>query len=86
MILHIFAVRDRATDQFGTPMFLVNKGHAIRSFSDEINRSAVDNQLFNHADDFDLYALGLYDTDKGMFTCDRGPEQIAVGKDLQIKN
>lgn len=83
MMLQIFAVRDRATDQFGTPMFLVTAGQAIRSFSDEINRQAADNLLHTHPDDYDLYALGSYDTVTGLFLSGP-PEQLAVGKNLKL--
>lgn len=82
MILNIYAVRDRATNQYGNPMFLVNHGHAIRSFQSEVNRADKDNALHQYADDFDLYHLGSYDTDLGTFVT-KFPEQIAVGKDLK---
>lgn len=78
----IFAVRDRATDSFGQPMFLVNTGQAIRSFSDEINRAAEDNMLHKHPDDFDIYELGEYDTDTGLFATGT-PLQIAIGKQVK---
>ena len=83
MKLLIFAVRDRATDQYGTPMFLISRGQAIRSFSDEVNRKAQDNQLNQHPEDFDLYQLGEYDTDAGTFRTDT-PAQVAIGKDQLI--
>lgn len=83
MILRLFAVRDRATDQFGNPFCVVSKGQAIRSFSDEINRDAPDNGMRAHAEDFDLYYLGEFDTDKGRFTTN-DPEMVAVGKDLKV--
>jgi hypothetical protein len=83
MKLLMFAVRDRATDMFGTPMFLVSTGQAIRSFADEVNRAAADNQLANHAEDFDLYALGEFDTNTAEFTTAR-PEQIAIGKNVKL--
>jgi hypothetical protein len=83
MKLFIFAVRDRATVQFGNPMFLVSEGQCIRSFTDEVNRADKDNQLFNHADDFDLFRLGSFDTDSGMF--DVGvPTQVVTGKSVKV--
>lgn len=84
MKMFIFVVRDRATDQYGNPMFLVSRGQAIRSFSDEVNRSAADNQLWVHPEDFDLYELGGYNTDSGLF--DTGtPEMICIGKNVSTK-
>ncbi len=83
MKMMIFCVRDRATDQFGNPMFLINQGQAIRSFSDEVNRNADDNMLFKHPDDYDLYVVGQFDTDHGTFDC-HVPEQIAIGKSVKL--
>jgi len=85
MILEIFAVRDRATDAFGNPMFLQSHGQAIRSFTDEVNRSEKDNPLYQHPDDFDLYCLGKYDTEFGTFIQDVPPKQILLGKTCAIR-
>jgi hypothetical protein len=85
MKLFIFVVRDRATDQFGTPMFLVSSGQAIRSFSDEVNRAAQDNMMYQHPDDFDLYSLGSFDTNAGVFETSV-PEQVAIGKMVKVRS
>lgn len=85
MKLQMFAVRDRATDQFGTPMFLVAEGQAIRSFTDEVNRAGADNQIYNHPDDFDLYKLGAFDTATGLF--EAVPPVMAVsGKQVKVRS
>lgn len=84
MKLQMFAVRDRATDMFGTPMFLQSRGQAIRSFTDEVNRQAEDNQLYRHPEDFDLYFMGVFSTDDGSFDACR-PEQLVIGKDVAIR-
>ena len=85
MKLKIFAVRDRATDQFGTPMFLMAIGQAVRSFTDEVNRMDKDNQLYLHPDDFDLYTLGEFDSDSGLFSVGQ-PEQVCIGKNVAVRN
>jgi hypothetical protein len=77
----VVAVRDRASDTFGQPFYVVARGQAIRSFSDEINRVAQDNPLNAHPDDFDLYELGTYEDSTGMFETGV-PVMVAVGKDL----
>lgn len=83
MKMIVFAVKDRATNMFGTPMFLLSAGQATRSFSDEINRSAADNQLFQHPDDFDLYELGFYDSNDGSFLT-HTPELVILGKQCVV--
>lgn len=81
---YVFAVRDRAADTFGSPFCQVARGQAIRAFSDELNRSSADNQLFLHPEDFDLYELGEFDDSTGLYETGV-PKQIAVGKDLRVK-
>lgn len=77
----IFAIRDRAADVFGQPMFFPSTGLAVRGFSDEVNRVAPDNNLNKHPEDFDLFQLGEYDDETGTMSATR-PEQVAVGKDV----
>jgi hypothetical protein len=62
--MYVFAVRDLKSEVFGRPFFAVSLGTAIRSFDDEVNRQAPDNDMYNHSEDFQLFALGKYeDTD-----------------------
>lgn len=84
MILGIFSVRDRQGESFATPMFIPMPGQAIRSFTDEVNRSADNNPLYMHPDDFDLYRLGAFDTDTGRFINGADPEVIALGKNVKL--
>lgn len=85
MKLFVFAVRDRATDAFGTPMFMVSAGQVIRSFTAEVNRADKDNQLFNHSGDFDLYELASFDAETGLFE-GHPPRLIARAQDLRVSN
>jgi len=84
MIQYICTVKDRAADAFGRPMFVPSTGVAIRSFSDEINRNNADNQLYNHPDDFDLYELGQFDDNTGLFTLHDQPKLLSLGKQVKI--
>lgn len=84
MRLLCFCVKDRATDAFGNPMFMLATGQAVRSFSDEVNRAGDDNQLYQHPDDFDLYELGDFDTESGSFDC-FVPRLLTRGKDVSLR-
>lgn len=84
MKLTLCTVKDRAADAFGRPMFVRSIGEAIRSFSDEINRKADDNQLFNHSDDFDLFELGEFDDNTGLMTLHDQPKLVSLGKQVKI--
>jgi hypothetical protein len=86
MKLILCSVKDRAADAYGRPMFVPSSGVAIRSFSDEINRNADDNQLFNHPDDFDLYEFGVFDDNSGQFDIYDQPKLLSLGKQVKITN
>lgn len=84
MILQVVSIRDRAADAFTRPVFVHTTGQAIRSFQDEINREAADNEMQRHPEDFDLYHLAHYDDQTGQFRpLDNGPQQLAIGKQLK---
>lgn len=83
MILHVCSIRDRAVDSFGSPICVPALGQAVRSFTDEVNRKSDDNQLNRHPDDFDLYVLGTFNSDTGLFDCGV-PRMICVGKDIYV--
>ena len=83
MKLTLCTVKDRAADAYGRPMFVPSTGIAIRSFSDEINRAAEDNQMYNHSDDFDLYELGEFDDNTGLFSLHDQPKLLTLGKQVK---
>lgn len=74
----IVCVRDRAADVFGQPIFVASLGVALRSFSDEVNNK--ESNINKHPDDYDLYELGEFDDNEGLFYANH-PRQIAVGKE-----
>jgi len=83
MKLILCSVKDRAADAFGRPMFVPSTGVAIRSFADEINRSAEDNQMYHHSDDFDLYEFGEFDDNTGLFALHDQPKLLTLGKQVK---
>ena len=82
MLQFIVSVKDRAADVFNRPFFVPHRNVAIRDFTDEVNRSAADNQLNKHPDDFDLYFLGQFDDNSGTFTMEESPLVLVRGKDV----
>uniref|UniRef100_UPI0040480DAA phage ORF5 protein n=2 Tax=Bacteroidota TaxID=976 RepID=UPI0040480DAA len=83
MKMIVCSIRDRAAEAYGRPFFLPAVGVAIRSFQDEVNRRAEDNQVFQHPDDFDLFELGSFDDATGKFELHETPKQLALGKQLK---
>ena len=84
MQLYVLSVRDVKADAFGRPFFTTSIGEAVRNFGDEVNRSAQDNLLYMHPDDFELFVLGVFDTDNGSFSLLPKPRQEAVGSSMKI--
>jgi hypothetical protein len=83
MIQIVCAVKDRAADAYGRPFFVATVGVAIRSFMDEVNRDAPDNQLFAHPDDFDLFELGTFDDSNGLIVMLPEPKLLMLGKQVR---
>lgn len=84
----VCAVFDSAITSYGQPFFVPAVGAALRSFVDEVNRKAADNQLNQHPEDFVLFHLADFDDETGEFVpTDRGIVSLARGKDVvQMEN
>lgn len=85
MRLEMFTVYDIALGSYGRPMFMQSVGQAMRSFSDEVNRSDPDNQMNKHPSDFALYHLGTFVDEDGSFELFDKPQRMANAADLLIK-
>ncbi len=86
MKMIVCSIKDRAAEAFGRPFFLPAVGVAVRSFQDEVNRPAEDNQVYQHPDDFDLYELGSFDDANGRFDLYEDPKVLAMGKQLKVRS
>ena len=80
MVKVIVAIKDRAADAYMQPWFVPTPAMAVRSFMDEVQREAVDNQLFHHSDDFDLYEIGIFDDSNGRITSHEDMKVLMLGK------
>lgn len=85
MTFHVVcAVFDSAVQAWMRPMFVPSTGVAMRSFSDEVNRAAEDNQMNRHPDDFDLWILATFDDEAGMFLEPEGKRRVLLrAKDVK---
>ena len=81
-MIHIgVSVYDSASNLFGRPILFPARGAAVRSFQDEVNRKAEDNQMFQHPDDFSMIEIAKFDDVLGRFEpCEH--HVLARGKDL----
>lgn len=80
--MKIVTVRDIVANAYGNPMFVASLGGAIRSFSDEINKTDG-NQLALHPEDYEMYHHGEFVPETGEFEILEKPVQIAAAKNLK---
>lgn len=80
----VVSVKDSAMQQYMRPFFVPAVGAATRSFSDEVNRQADDNQMYKHPDDYELWVLAEFDDESGVFTKTE-VRVLARGKDVVQK-
>lgn len=80
-ILVAVAVRDSAVQAFNRPFFVPTVAVAVRSFSDEVKRQAPDNAMSVHPEDFELWEVGLFDDETGVFVKSE-PRPILRAKDV----
>lgn len=77
----IVSIYDQGVGAFGRPAFVRSKGEAVRSFTDEVQRTGSDqlgNQMAQHPQDFQLFYVGSFDDDKGKFVdVPEMPEKLA---------
>ena len=77
MVFGVYSIRDKYTG-FMQPSLDVNDQAAVRNFANAI-KSANDGSIMAFAPaDFDLYKLGTFDSDKGIFET-QIPEFIIAG-------
>lgn len=79
MKLVIVSVRDTKANAFGIPVCVPTVGAAVRSFSDQIN--GQDSVLTKHPQDFDLFELGTFDDNTGLFDT-HTPSLVTTGLNL----
>lgn len=79
----IVSVKDRAADGFMRPFYVPRNEMAIRSFTDEVNRSAPDNPIYQHPEDYDLYEIGVFDEDTGEIHGNKILKLLVRGQDVK---
>ncbi len=65
MIINVYSIRDVKAG-FLSPTFEMSDEVAIRNFVHGVSCASGDSLFFTHAKDFSLYAIGSFDTDKGI--------------------
>lgn len=81
MVKQMFAVYDTVSKVYAPPFYGVNRGDAIRSFSNAVNDKNM-GDLNKHPKDFLLYLLGSFDDLTGKLEAVTPPERLGLGSDF----
>lgn len=76
MQLYVLCIRDAKANSFNAPIFVVHIGSALRDFQDEVNRADKDNKIYMHPEDFELFKLGVFDTQDATFVLEHRPVSL----------
>lgn len=79
--MNAYSVFDSAVQSFGNPIFFQSDAAANRIFMTEI-RGSSDSLLSKSPKDFDLYRVGSFDTDTGVFKPEASPVLITAGRNV----
>ncbi len=83
MIQIIVAIKDRAAEAFMRPWFVPTVGMAVRSFIEEVNRAADDNNLYRHPDDLEHYEIATYDDSTGRIESYKDMHLLMMAKQVK---
>lgn len=76
-----FSIFDRATEAYSAPFFQPTNNAAIRMFTDEANREG--SQINAHPADFELYIVGEFSEERGLFLDKINKERLARAEDVK---
>lgn len=76
----VMAVRDSAVGSYMRPFCAPSVPAAVRSFTDEVNRSG--SEMGTHPEDYELYQVSEYDDESGTFGGFVQPVLIVRAKDV----
>jgi hypothetical protein len=82
MLLQIVCVKDSAVNSFTNPVCVPHVGGAIREFSSSANN--IEHDFYKHSIDYDLYHLGTFDNDLGLFVTFDAPIRLIRGVDAKV--
>lgn len=73
--LMVFALRDRQSAVFQLPMCVPAFGPLVRELTDAVNDER-NGMLYKHPEDYQLYRLGDFDDNTGVFSCEKLPDMV----------
>lgn len=81
IVYFAFSIRDIKTNTFNIPYFQTHKAGAMRMFSDLCRDQNT--PMSKHAEDFQLYEIGVFDSETGMVAPHDQPQFLSNATDFQ---
>lgn len=78
----VFVAYDSKSEAYGQPWYAMSTGAAIRSFSDEVNRTDGQSQVAVHPEDFILFEIGTYNELEGRLEIYEAKKSLGLGLDF----
>lgn len=72
----LYSVYDAKVKYFHPPMFMMNRGEALRSWEEIANDES--STICRHPNDFDLFELGEFDDQTGKIVMHPSPESLGL--------
>ena len=66
--MNLYSVYDRRAMEYTPPMAMPTDAHAVRSFTQEVNRADTGNNLNQFPEDFAMMKIGEFNQDTGAIT------------------
>jgi len=63
--MKIYSVHDKRANEYGALMAMPTDAHAVRSFTQEVNRTDTGNMLNQFPEDFALHYMGEFNQENG---------------------
>lgn len=79
MVFEVFSVYDRVSGEYCQPIFSKNRAAGIRHFNYLMQNSSM------VANDCDLYFVGLWNSELGVFSCKESPEFVCRYEQKEVK-
>lgn len=79
----VFTVYDSKIEAYGQPWLAQATGAAIRSFTDEVNRTDGQSPVAAHPEDFTLFEIGTWDELAGEIDMYHAKKSLGTGVDFR---
>lgn len=79
----MLSIRDSVAGEYGSPIFVASLGVALRQLSDDLAPGGqAPDVMKTHAADYEIFHLGSFDSETGLFTLFDRPVSLGLVRSL----